>query len=466
MTTSPINLLLNLDAISDNRISIPQVRKQIPGDVHIYNLQDQGVMAIPVRNNALPWRRWRKAVDAMLDAARRDAEAQPARDRHYWVCGRAPLPIYAYLGMRISKWASRITVINRRGENWDRLVIREGDGEPYFQATKRTEEWLPEGKVAVFISSEHPMDRNTITSYMNTTDEQLAGIVQLCTDGRRWLTSDNVEAATAQINAELQGLRQHYPQHTGLVVFVAGPVQLGLIAGRAVNPRIHRSASFPNFAGPGYIPAIEFPPPKVKPRLLILAADPSDQETIHPDVEIRSIKDMLRMNLFGAPIEAHTENRVTAEHLMYAMDLYDPHILHISAHGSTAGDIGLINDAGKLQTAPMQAITQALNSSERSLKLIILNACFSKKLAKELSKHFDYVIGTDVPIFTKTAIAFAKGLYGALGAGKNLADALEAGRSLAALKDLKGANNFHGFPRPGFDPTSWIPFPRAQQAGE
>lgn len=466
MTTSPINFLFNLDAFSDNRISIPQVRKQIGEDLHVYNLQDQDVIAIPVRNSALPWRRWRNAVDAMFAAAERDAEAQPARDRHYWICGRAPLPIFAYLGMRISKWASRVTVINRDGEIWDRLVIKEGDGEPYFQAAKRTPEYLPEGKVAVFISSDHPMDRDTITSYMHTTEEQLAGIVQLCTDGYRRLTSDNVGAATAQLNAELQGLRQHYPQHSGLVVFVAGPVQLGLISGRAINPRIHKSASFPNYAGPDYRPAIEYPPPEIKPRLLILAADPSDEDTIDPDIEIRSIKDMLRMNLFGAPIEAHTENRVTAEHLMYAMDRYDPHILHISAHGSTAGDIGLINDTGKLQTAPMQAITQALKSSERALKLIILNACHSEVLAKELSKHFDYVIGTDVEILNKTAIAFAEGLYGALGAGKNIADALKAGRALAALKNLKGANNFHGIPRPGFDPTSWIPFPRAHAPGE
>lgn len=353
-------------------------------------------------------------------------------------------------------------MINRRGDTWDQVEVRTGEegGEPYFQPACRLEGLEDEGKVAVFVSTEHKMDLPTIRAYMKRIKEPLVGVVELRTDSRRWLTEENAAAAAAELDAELQGVRTHYPRHNGLVLFVAGPVHLGLMVGRAINFRIHGPCEFPNYVGPDYVSAIQYPPEEVLPRILMLSADPSDVKTIQEGLEIRSIKDMLRMSLGSSGIEPLFETSVTPEHLMYALDRHDPHILHISAHGSKAGDIGLVDERGKLQTAPMEAIVRAIRATAKSLRLVILNACHSAVLAKELAKHIDYVIGTDVPILTLTAIAFAKGLYGGLAGGANLADALERGRSLAALKNLKGADRFHGFAKDGFDPKSWVPYPR------
>lgn len=107
MKTTPLKILLHLNPWNDNPISIPQVQDRIGGGASVYSLSDQGIEPSRLRRDAIPWRQWSNAIDAMLLAAERDAEREPERDRHYYVCGRAPLPLYAYVGIRLSKWASR-----------------------------------------------------------------------------------------------------------------------------------------------------------------------------------------------------------------------------------------------------------------------------------------------------------------------------------------------------------------------
>lgn len=459
--TDPLNILLYLDPWLDNPISEVQVREHIGDDVIVHALHDHGVKPTRLRNDGIGWDEWVEGVESMLRACEADVERAPGREPHYFVCGRAPLPLFAYVGIRLSKWASRVTVINKREAVWDRIDLATGTPgeEPFFRPAQRLDGIEEEGKIAVFISTEHEMDLTTVRAYMRRCKEPIVGVVELRTDGRRWLTEANANAAAAEIIDELQGLRRHYPRHTGLVVFVAGPAQLALMVGRAINPRIHKSVEFPNFAGPDYVPAVRYPPKEVIPRILILTANPSDCRNIRDSQEIREIKQMFRGTLAGQIVEPLVETSVTPENFLWAMNRHKPHILHISAHGSIAGDIGLVHDDGKLSTAPMEGMKRALVAAGKSVRLIILNACYSAVLARELVGHFDYVIGVEDPLLTPTAIAFAKGFYGALGEGKNLAEALEQGRALAALKNLRGPDHIQGFPRPGFDPTSWIPFP-------
>jgi hypothetical protein len=457
----PLNFLIYLDPWLDNPISEAQVREQIGGDVIVHALHEHGIKPTRIRNDGIAWDEWIDGVESLIRACERDGERHADRDLHYFVCGRAPLPLFAYVGIRLSKWASRVSVINRREDIWDRIVIAAGNsgGDPFFMAAQRLEGIEEVGKVAVFISTEHEMDLATVRAYMRKIKEPIVGVVELRTDGRRWLTEANAGAAAAEIDAELQGLRRHFPRHTGVVVFVAGPTHLALMVGRASNPRIHGSVEFPNFAGPDYVPALRYPLKEVIPRILILTANPSDCRSIQDGHEIHGIKEMLRMSLAANIAEPLVETSVSPENFLWAMNRHKPHILHISAHGSTAGDIGLVNEDGKLSTAPMEGMKRALLATGKSVRLVILNACYSAVLARELAGHFDYVIGVEDPLLTPTAIAFAKGFYGALGEGKNLAEALEQGRTLAAMKNLRGPDHILGFPRPGFDPSSWIPFP-------
>ncbi len=457
----PLNIIIYLDPWLDNPISVAQVREQIAGDAIVHALHDHGLRPVRIRNDGIPWDEWVDAVESLLRACERDVEQAGARELRYCVSGRAPLPLFAYVGVRLSKWAPSVVVLNRREETWDKIVVASGarGGERFFKEAQRLDGIEEIGKVAVFVSTEHEMDLPTIRAYMRRIKEPLVGVVELRTDGRRWLTEDNAAAATAEIDAELQGLRRHFPRHTGLVLFIAGPVQLAFMVGRAVNPRIHGAVEFPNFVGPDYVPALRYPPKEVIARILILTANPSDQRNIHDSHEIREIKQILRMTLAAHVAEPLVESSVTPENFLWAMNRHSPHILHISAHGSEAGDIGLVDDGGKLSTAPMESIKRALLATGKSVRLVILNACYSAVLARELAGHFDYVIGVEDPLLSKTAIAFAKGFYGALGEGKSVAEALEQGRTLAAMKDLRGPDHIQGFPRPGFDPASWIPFP-------
>ena len=467
--TSSINVLLHLDPWVDNAIDPRRITNEFEGDwIEPLRLRDYGVTPSELRHDNIPWERWVDSIEAMLRRADEQLAPHGDRDVHYYISGRAPLPLYAYLGVRLSKWACRMTVVNRRAAKWDVTVIEEAEDDSlsFFEPARQLDSLEEVGKVAVFISTDHAMNLDVVRDYTRERGEPLVGVVELQTSGRRWITPNNAAYAAAEIDAELRGLRRQYPHHSGLVVFVAGPVQLATMVGRAINPRIHGPVEFPNFVGPHYIPATRFPRPPARealPKILILTANPSDQVDIRDEEEVLKVKDMLRRSLIGARVEPLVEMAVTPEDFMWAMNRHGPQILHISAHGSPAGDLGLVNEAGTLQTAPRDGVVEAIRTAGKSIRVVVLNACHSAKLARELIEHVDhieYVIGVEEPLLTATAIDFAKGFYLALGEGNDIATALAQGRALAKLRNQRRADKIEGFAREGFDPTTYIPFPK------
>lgn len=172
---------------------------------------------------------------------------------------------------------------------------------------------------------------------------------------------------------------------------------------------------------PGPQPAPQ-PTPTQKPaaltKILFLAANPTDQARIQTGLEHRQIKTQLGLGserdkfLFLPP-----QFEVTIKELVRAMN-DKPNIVHFSGHGETNG-ISISTEKNTTQLVGTPALQRLFKPLKGTIKILILNACYSAEQAKAISEFGPYVVGHNLPVADPAAISFSEGFYNGLGEGKN-----------------------------------------------
>jgi hypothetical protein len=95
-------------------------------------------------------------------------------------------------------------------------------------------------------------------------------------------------------------------------------------------------------------------------------------------------------------------------------------------------ELVLLNDRGNAKVVSKAAIESLFKTMKDSIRLVVLNACFSKGQAAAITKHIDCAIGMKIAIGDKAAITFAAAFYRAIGFGHSVQDSFDQG--LTALK--------------------------------
>jgi hypothetical protein len=83
-----------------------------------------------------------------------------------------------------------------------------------------------------------------------------------------------------------------------------------------------------------------------------------------------------------------------------------------------------------------RALVDLLAAAGDRLSCVVLNACYSAKLAAALLDVVPFVVGMRRAIDDDAAIAFSIGFYQALGAGRGPAEAFELGKAQVAMREL------------------------------
>ncbi|MBK7938078.1 MAG: CHAT domain-containing protein [Lewinellaceae bacterium] len=118
----------------------------------------------------------------------------------------------------------------------------------------------------------------------------------------------------------------------------------------------------------------------------------------------------------------------------------NPDIVHFSGHGSTKGEICVIDDNGFSTPIPVRALDRLFKLISNKISCVVLNACYSKIQAEKISEHVDFVIGMSNQISDRAAIAFSEGFYGAIASGEVIENAFEYGLLQLDLFDLPEEN--------------------------
>lgn len=179
---------------------------------------------------------------------------------------------------------------------------------------------------------------------------------------------------------------------------------------------------------------------KFKITILFLAAEPTDSGRLRLGQEHREIERRLNLAKLKDKFNLEQVFAVRAEDFTEALLHHNPTIVHFAGHGTSEGSICIEDTHGKSLPVDSKTISALFEAFKGQVKCVVLNACYSKEQAKEISKHIDYVVGIPNSIKDDSAIAYSLGFYQAIGAGKSFSESHNLGCIQIGLQGLD--NNF------------------------
>lgn len=193
-----------------------------------------------------------------------------------------------------------------------------------------------------------------------------------------------------------------------------------------------------------------------KIRALFLAANPLDTERLSLDKEIREITSKIRSSEYRELVELISIWAVRPDDLLQSLNTYRPQIVHFSGHGSSSGEIILVDQKGDAKPVPAPALKTLFAALKDNIQVVILNACYSKTQAEAIAQTIDCTIGMKEAIGDEAAIAFISSFYRAIGFGRSVQAAFEQGKVALMLEGIPEEDVPVLLSRPSIDPARII----------
>jgi len=221
----------------------------------------------------------------------------------------------------------------------------------------------------------------------------------------------------------------------------------------------------------------------MKHTILFLAANPLGTDRLGLDREAHAIQVELERSGFRDSFELVTRWAVEPLDLLRELRKLKPTVVHFSGHGSpgaagasdpTAGshrDVVVEHSAtdgaashglffqgadGRPQLVSDEALEAAFGAAGSSVKLVVLNACYSEPQAAALLTRVDCVVGMRGAILDDTARSFAIGFYGGLGERESVAAAYKQGCAAIRLEGQPDADRPQLRTRHGVDAAKLV----------
>jgi hypothetical protein len=88
------------------------------------------------------------------------------------------------------------------------------------------------------------------------------------------------------------------------------------------------------------------------------------------------------------------------------------------------------------KTVSKEALVSLFRTLKDNIRVVLLNACFSKPQAKAITSEIDYAIGMSRAISDAAAIVFAASFYRAIGFGRTIKEAFDQGKTALLLESI------------------------------
>jgi tetratricopeptide (TPR) repeat protein len=171
-----------------------------------------------------------------------------------------------------------------------------------------------------------------------------------------------------------------------------------------------------------------------KIKVLFLAANPTDTTKLRLDEEIRQIANKIREAEYRDALELISAWAVRPDDMLLLLNLHKPHIVHFSGHGDASGEIILTDNAGVSKPVTAEAIKALFTTLKDNVRVVVLNACYSKAQAEAITEVIDCAIGMRTRVVDEAAIAFAASFYRAVGFGRSIQQAFDQGKVALLLE--------------------------------
>jgi len=171
------------------------------------------------------------------------------------------------------------------------------------------------------------------------------------------------------------------------------------------------------------------------------------------DEEVREITSKIRASKFRDSIELVSEWAVRPDDILQALNEVRPEIVHFCGHGSSSGEIIVVDNTGSPKPISNEAIRSLFETMKDNIKIVLINACYSRTQAESIVNVIDCAIGMNTSIGDLAAITFAAAFYRAIGFGRSVQEAFYQGRTAMLLEGISEENTPELLVKSGIDPA-------------
>ena len=176
-----------------------------------------------------------------------------------------------------------------------------------------------------------------------------------------------------------------------------------------------------------------------KIKVLLLAANPVDAETLRIGTAVRNIFDEIDSSELREMFEVVPHLAMRPSDLQRFLLKYQPDIVHFSGHGTSDGEIVFEDETGNSKPIDKGALVTVFRLLKNNIRLIFLNTCFSKSQAKAIGDVIDYTIGIEKEVSDRAAIVFGAAFYRALAYKCSVQTAFDSAKAELDLERLPGS---------------------------
>lgn len=202
-----------------------------------------------------------------------------------------------------------------------------------------------------------------------------------------------------------------------------------------------------------------------KIRILFLAADPIDIKHIRLDQEVREIDERINAAKLRDRFSLIPQLAVRTKDLHQALLRHEPHIVHFSGHGSATEGIFFEDDLGRRKPVSQKILAELFALIPGYIRIVVMNACYSRVQANSISKVIDFTIGMKDKIGDQSAILFSSSFYLALAHGRSVKQAFGLGVLAIKQEGIAEDKILSLLVKKGVDDSrSFISFPQTEEA--
>ena len=194
-----------------------------------------------------------------------------------------------------------------------------------------------------------------------------------------------------------------------------------------------------------------------KIRILFLSANPWTTSRILVDEEAREIFERIQEGSYRSRFELYNHAATRPIDLQKLLLFYRPHIVHFSGHGNKKQKLILGGTPGRGKTVDTKGLVELLALYNSHLRVVLLNACFTKVQARLISEVIDYAVGTSKGIGDRAGVAFAGAFYRGLAFGKSIRGAFVSAKAELDLTKIPRTQGIELFVREGLSELDTFP---------
>lgn len=170
----------------------------------------------------------------------------------------------------------------------------------------------------------------------------------------------------------------------------------------------------------------------MKLKILLISSNPHRDLSLNE--EYRAIEQAIQKTTYRNSIELIPKLATRIEDFIQALNEVKPHIVHFTGHGNSKGELIFTSDRGGSHAIPVNALKSLFKVTKDNIRLVFLDACYSKIQGEAIVSEIDFVIGMNTSIYETTATTFAQTFYNSFSSGRTIKEAFEQAKVMIEIK--------------------------------